>query len=168
MDWRYFRRRATNVFNLTGSALATVFGLFWLFWILWTTLSYGITALDWTIFTQDTPAPGGTGGLANAIVGSLIMVSLATVIGTPIGILAGTWLAEYGRSKPIASVIRFINDILLSAPSIIIGLFVYELFVVKVGHFSAWAGALALAIIMLPVVIRTTEEMLRLVPDTLR
>lgn len=168
MDWRYFRRRATNVFNLTGSVLATVFGLFWLFWILWTTLSYGITALDWTIFTQDTPAPGGTGGLANAIVGSLIMVSLATVIGTPIGILAGTWLAEYGRSKPIASVIRFINDILLSAPSIIIGLFVYELFVVKVGHFSAWAGALALAIIMLPVVIRTTEEMLRLVPDTLR
>ena len=168
MDWRYFRRRATNVFNLAGSALATVFGLFWLFWILWTTLSYGITAIDWTIFTQDTPAPGGTGGLANAIVGSLIMVSLATAIGTPIGILAGTWLAEYGRSKPIASVIRFINDILLSAPSIIIGLFVYELFVVKVGHFSAWAGALALAIIMLPVVIRTTEEMLRLVPDTLR
>jgi phosphate transport system permease protein len=168
MDWRYFRRRATNVFNLTGSVLATVFGLFWLFWILWTTLSYGITALDWTIFTQDTPAPGGTGGLANAIIGSLIMVSLATVIGTPIGILAGTWLAEYGRSKPVASVIRFINDILLSAPSIIIGLFVYELFVVKFGHFSAWAGALALAIIMLPVVIRTTEEMLRLVPDTLR
>jgi len=168
MDWRYFRRRATNVFNLTGSVFATLFGLFWLFWILWTTLSYGITALDWSIFTQDTPAPGGTGGLANAIIGSLIMVSLATAIGTPIGILAGTWLAEYGRSKPIASVIRFINDILLSAPSIIIGLFVYELFVVRIGHFSAWAGALALAIIMLPVVIRTTEEMLRLVPDTLR
>jgi len=168
MDWRYFRRRATNVFNLSGSVFATLFGLFWLFWILWTTLSYGITALDWSIFTQDTPAPGGTGGLANALVGSLIMVSLATAIGTPIGILAGTWLAEYGRSKPIASIIRFINDILLSAPSIIIGLFVYELFVVRIGHFSAWAGAMALAIIMLPVVIRTTEEMLRLVPDTLR
>ncbi|HCU53143.1 MAG TPA: phosphate ABC transporter permease PtsA [Gammaproteobacteria bacterium] len=168
MDLRYFRRRATNIFNLTGSALATLFGLFWLFWILWTTLSYGITAIDWSIFTQDTPAPGGAGGLANAIVGSLIMVSLATIIGTPVGILAGTWLAEYGRSKPIAGVIRFINDILLSAPSIIIGLFVYELFVIRVGHFSAWAGALALSIIMLPVVIRTTEEMLRLVPDTLR
>ena len=168
MDWRYFRRRATNIFNLIGSVFATLFGLFWLFWILWTTLSYGITALDWSIFTQDTPAPGGTGGLANALVGSLIMVSLATAIGTPIGILAGTWLAEYGRSKPIASIIRFINDILLSAPSIIIGLFVYELFVVRIGHFSAWAGAMALAIIMLPVVIRTTEEMLRLVPDTLR
>jgi phosphate transport system permease protein len=168
MDWRYFRRRATNVFNLSGSVFATLFGLFWLFWILWTTLSYGITALDWSIFTQDTPAPGGSGGLANAIIGSLIMVSLATAIGTPVGILAGTWLAEYGRSKPIASIIRFINDILLSAPSIIIGLFVYELFVVRIGHFSAWAGALALAIIMLPVVIRTTEEMLRLVPDTLR
>lgn len=168
MDWRYFRRRATNVFNLTGSVLATLFGLFWLFWILWTTLSYGITAVNWSIFTQDTPAPGNTGGLANAVVGSLIMVSLATLIGTPIAILAGTWLAEYGRNKPVAAIIRFINDILLSAPSIIIGLFVYELVVVRFGHFSAWAGALALAIIMLPVVIRTTEEMLRLVPDTLR
>lgn len=168
MDWRYFRRRATNVFNLTGSVLATLFGLFWLFWILWTTLSYGITAINWSIFTQDTPAPGNTGGLANAVVGSLIMVSLATLIGTPIAILAGTWLAEYGRNKPVAAIIRFINDILLSAPSIIIGLFVYELVVVRFGHFSAWAGALALAIIMLPVVIRTTEEMLRLVPDTLR
>jgi len=168
MDWRYTRRRAVNIFNLTGSVIATLFGLFWLFWILWTTFSYGLSAIDWTIFTQDTPAPGGAGGLANAIVGSLIMVSIATAIGTPIGILAGTYLAEYGRTKPVASIIRFINDILLSAPSIIIGLFVYELVVVKVGHFSAWAGALALAIIMLPVVIRTTEEMLRLVPDTLR
>jgi len=168
MDWRYSRRRLTNIFNLTGSVLATLFGLVWLFWILWTTFAYGVSAIDWTIFTQDTPAPGNTGGLANAIVGSVIMVSLATLIGTPIGILAGTYLAEYGRTKPVASVIRFINDILLSAPSIIVGLFVYELVVLQVGHFSAWAGAVALAIIMLPVVIRTTEEMLRLVPDTLR
>jgi len=168
MDLRYFRRRTVNIVNLTGSLLATVFGLFWLFWILWTTVSYGITALDWNLFHQNTPAPGGIGGLANAIVGSLIMVGLATVIGTPVGILAGTYLAEYGGRTWVAGTIRFINDILLSAPSIIIGLFVYELVVVSMGHFSALAGAIALAIIMLPVVIRTTEEMLRLVPNTLR
>lgn len=168
MDWRYLRRRGVNIFNLAGSMLATVFGLFWLTWILWTTLSYGVSAIDWNLFTQNTPAPGNVGGLANAIVGSLIMVGLATLIGTPVGILAGTWLAEYGRKKAIASIIRFINDILLSAPSIIMGLFVYELVVVTTHHFSGLAGALALAIILLPVVIRTTEEMLRLVPNTLR
>ena len=168
MDWRYLRRRGVNIFNLTGSMLATVFGLFWLTWILWTTLSYGVSAIDWNLFTQNTPAPGNVGGLANAIVGSLIMVGLATLIGTPVGILAGTWLAEYGRKKAIASIIRFINDILLSAPSIIMGLFVYELVVVTTRHFSGLAGALALSIILLPVVIRTTEEMLRLVPNTLR
>jgi len=168
MDLRYFRRRTVNIVSLTGSLLATIFGLFWLFWILWTTVSYGITALDWNLFHQNTPAPCGIGGLANAIVGSLIMVGLATVIGTPVGILAGTYLAEYGGRTWVAGTIRFINDILLSAPSIIIGLFVYELVVVSMGHFSALAGAIALAIIMLPVVIRTTEEMLRLVPNTLR
>ncbi|WP_372522044.1 phosphate ABC transporter permease PstA [Sulfuricaulis sp.] len=168
MGLRYFRRRSVNIVSLTGSLLATIFGLFWLFWILWTTVSYGIAALDWNLFHQNTPAPGGIGGLANAIVGSLIMVGLATVIGTPVGILAGTYLAEYGGRSWVAGTIRFINDILLSAPSIIIGLFVYELVVVSMGHFSALAGAIALAIIMLPVVIRTTEEMLRLVPNTLR
>jgi phosphate transport system permease protein len=168
MDWRYLRRRSINIVNLTGSVLATVFGLFWLFWILWTTFSYGFSAFDLSLFQQNTPAPGSAGGLANAIVGSLIMVGLATVIGTPIGILAGTFLAEYGGRTFVAATIRFINDILLSAPSIIVGLFVYELVVVRLGHFSALAGALALAIIMLPVVIRTTEEMLRLVPNTLR
>jgi len=168
MDWRYLRRRTVNIINLTASVLATVFGLFWLLWILWTTVRYGISAVDWTLFQQSTPAPGGTGGLANAIVGSLIMVGLATVIGTPIGVLAGTYLAEYGGRTFISGTIRFVNDVLLSAPSIIIGLFVYELVVVRVGNFSALAGALALAIIMLPVVIRTTEEMLRLVPSTLR
>ena len=168
MNWLYLRRRGINIVNLTGSVLATLFGLFWLFWILWTTISYGISAFDWSMFQQNTPAPGSAGGLANAIMGSLIMVGLATAIGTPIGILAGTYLAEYGGRTWVAGSIRFINDILLSAPSIIIGLFVYEIAVVGLGHFSAIAGAIALAIIMLPVVIRTTEEMLKLVPNTLR
>jgi phosphate transport system permease protein len=168
VNWRYLRRRSVNLFNLFGSVLATAFGLFWLIWILWTTLSYGVSAFDWTLFTEGTPAPGSQGGLANAIVGSLLMVVLATLIGTPVGIMAGTYLAEFGRKGFIPSTIRFINDILLSAPSIIIGLFVYEIVVVRVGHFSGVAGALALAIIVLPVVIRTTEEMLRLVPNTLR
>jgi len=168
MDWRYFRRRSVNIVNLTGAVLATAFGLFWLFWILWTTLSYGVSAIDWSLFQQDTPAPDSQGGLANAIMGSVIMVGLATAIGTPTGILAGTYLVEYGGRTWVAGTIRFMNDILLSAPSIIIGLFVYELVVLRMGHFSALAGAIALAIIMLPVVIRTTEEMLRLVPNTLR
>lgn len=168
MDWRYLRRRSVNIFNLTASVLATVFGLFWLFWIIWTTLSYGFSAIDLNLFTENTPAPGGVGGLANAIVGSLIMVGLATVIGTPIGILAGTYLAEYGGRNFVSGSIRFLNDILLSAPSIIVGLFIYELVVIRFRHFSGLAGALALAIIMLPVIIRTTEEMLRLVPGSLR
>ncbi|MHB8536183.1 MAG: phosphate ABC transporter permease PstA [Sulfuricaulis sp.] len=168
MSWLYLRRRGINVINLTGSMLATLFGLFWLFWILWTTFSYGISAFDWSLFQLNTPAPGSAGGLANAIMGSLIMVGMATVIGTPIGILAGTYLAEYGGRTWVSGTIRFINDILLSAPSIIIGLFVYELVVLSMGHFSALAGAIALAIIMLPVIIRTTEEMLKLVPNTLR
>ncbi len=168
MDWLYLRRRSMNIINLGASILATGFGLLWLGWILWTTLKFGIAAFDWSLFTQNTPAPGNTGGLANAIVGSLIMVALATFIGTPISILVGTYLAEFGSKKRIAAVIRFVNDILLSAPSIIIGLFVYELVVVKMGHFSGLAGAIALAIILLPVVTRTTEEMLRLVPSSLR
>jgi phosphate transport system permease protein len=168
VDWRYLRRRSLNLFNLFGSALATLFSLFWLIWILWVTLSYGVSAFELTLFVDGTPAPGSEGGLANAIVGSLIMVALATFIGTPIGIMAGTYLAEFGRKGLIPGLIRFINDILLSAPSIVIGLFVYEIVVIRVGHFSGLAGALALAIIVLPVVIRTTEEMLRLVPNTLR
>jgi phosphate transport system permease protein len=168
VDWRYLRRRSVNLFNLFGSVLATFFGLFWLIWILWVTLSYGVSAFDWALLTEGTPAPGSNGGLANAIVGSLLMVVLATLIGTPVGIMAGTYLAEFGRKGFIPALIRFINDILLSAPSIIIGLFVYEIVVVRLGHFSGIAGALALAIIVLPVVVRTTEEMLRLVPNTLR
>jgi len=168
MDWRYLRRRGINILSLTGSVGATLIGLAFLFWILWVTLSYGVSAIDWALFTENTPAPGATGGLANAIVGSLIMVGLATLLGAPLGVLAGIYLAEYGGHGAMANTVRFINDILLSAPSIIIGLFVYELVVVQVGHFSAVAGALALAIIMLPVVVRTTEEMLRLVPNPLR
>lgn len=168
IDWRYLRRRSVNVINLSASVAATAFGLFWLGWILWATASHGIAALNWSLFTENTPAPGNSGGLANAIVGSLMMVGLGTLIGTPLGILAGTYLAEFGRKRPIAGIIRFINDILLSAPSIVIGLFVYEVVVIPSGHFSGLAGALALAIILLPVVIRTTEEMLRLVPGSIR
>lgn len=168
MDLRYTRRRVVNVINLSASILTTLFGLFWLVWILWTTVRFGVGAIDWSLFTETTPAPGNEGGLANAILGSLIMVGLATVVGTPFGILVGTYLGEFGRGTRLASVVRFINDVLLSAPSIVVGLFVYELIVANMGRFSGLAGAAALAIILLPVVIRTTEEMLRLVPGSLR
>ena len=164
----YTRRRALNGFNLTLSVLTTVFGLFWLIWLLWTLVDNGLQWLGPDVFTKMTPPPGSQGGLANAIVGSLLLTGFATLIGTPLGILAGTYLAEFGRYAKVASVIRFVNDVLLSAPSIIIGVFVYELIVVTTGHFSGWAGAVALALIMIPVVVRTTEDMMRLVPDTLR
>ncbi|MDP2759504.1 MAG: phosphate ABC transporter permease PstA [Sideroxyarcus sp.] len=164
----YTRRRIINVIGLLVSILAMGFGLFWLCWILWTLLSYGLPALTPMVFTHMTPPPGSDGGLLNAIMGTLIMSILGTLIGTPIGILAGTYLAEFGQRGWLAPVTRFINDILLSAPSIVIGLFVYEIYVVHVRHFSGWAGALALAIIVIPIVIRTTENMLRLVPNTLR
>ncbi|MFA6014874.1 MAG: phosphate ABC transporter permease PstA [Gallionellaceae bacterium] len=164
----YMRRRFINGLSLTVSVLAMAFGLFWLGWILWTLLENGIPGLNSTLFTQSTPPPGSQGGLGNAIWGSLLMTSLATLIGTPIGILAGTYLAEFGQRGWLAPVTRFINDILLSAPSIVIGLFVYEVYVVKVGHFAGWGGALALSIIVIPVVIRTTENMLRLIPNSLR
>ena len=164
----YTRRRIVNAFNLTLSMLATVFGLFWLAWLLWTLVSNGLQWINLDMFTMITPPPGSAGGLKNAIVGSLIMTTVGVLIGTPIGILAGTWLSEFARASKFAPVVRFVNDILLSAPSIIIGVFVYEVLVVRMGHFSGWAGALALALIMLPVLVRTTEDMLRLVPDTLR
>ncbi|ENO96908.1 phosphate ABC transporter permease [Thauera phenylacetica B4P] len=145
------------------------FGLFWLAWILWTVLELGISGLSLTLFTEMTPPPGAdVGGLANAIAGSLIMVVLATLLGTPIGILAGVYLAEYGRNHWLGSTTRFINDLLLSAPSIVIGLFVYAVVVAQTGKFSAWSGVLALALIVLPVVVRTTENMLQLIPNTLR
>lgn len=164
----YTRRRLTNALSLGVSVLAMLFGLFWLGWILWTLLENGLPGLGMHVFTQTTPAPGSSGGLINAIFGSVIMTSVAVLIGTPIGILAGTYLAEFGQRGWLAPLTRFINDILLSAPSIVIGLFVYEVYVVKVGHFAGWGGALALSIIVIPVVIRTTENMLRLVPNSLR
>ncbi len=164
----YSRRRITNALGLTISVLAMLFGLFWLCWILFTLLDYGLVALTPAVFSQMTPPPGSSGGLLNAIAGSLVMTLVGTLIGTPIGILAGTYLAEFGNRGWMAPITRFINDVLLSAPSIVIGLFVYEVYVVHVGHFSGWAGALALSIIVIPIVIRTTENMLRLVPTTLR
>ncbi len=164
----YTRRRIANATGLTIAVLAMAFGLFWLCWILWTLLDHGLPALNTHVFTQMTPPPGSSGGLFNAIFGSLMMTVIGTLIGTPIGILAGTYLAEFGQRGWLAPVTRFINDILLSAPSIVIGLFVYEVYVVHVRHFSGWAGTIALAIIVIPIVIRTTENMLRLVPSTLR
>ena len=163
------RRKLTNRVALTLSLSAMAFGLFWLAWILWTVLQLGISGLSLTLFTEMTPPPGAdVGGLANAIAGSLIMVVLATLLGTPIGILAGVYLAEYGRNHWLGSTTRFINDLLLSAPSIVIGLFVYAVVVAQTGKFSAWSGVLALALIVLPVVVRTTENMLQLIPNTLR
>jgi phosphate transport system permease protein len=163
------RRRRTNIYALTASLLAMGFGLFWLAWILWTTLSLGIGGLSLDLFTQMTPAPNTAGGgLANAIYGSFVMVAVATLLGTPLGILAGIYLSEYGQKSPLASIIRFINDILLSAPSIVIGLFVYALVVTRMGHFSGWAGVCALALLQVPIVVRTTENMLNLVPNALR
>lgn len=164
----YTRRRIINAINLAVSILAMVFGLFWLFWILFTLLDKGLGGISIALFIQMTPAPGSTGGLLNAIAGSLVMVTLATLIGTPIGIMAGTYLAEFGQHGWLASTTRFINDTLLSAPSIVIGLFIYTVYVAKVGHFSGWAGTLALSLIVIPVVVRTTEDMLRLIPDSLR
>jgi phosphate transport system permease protein len=164
----YNRRLFVNRFNLFMSLLTMTFGLAFLFWILFTLFAAGFHAFSTDLFTQMTPPPGSKGGLLNAIVGSLLMAAMGTAIGTPIGILAGIYLGEYGSRGWLAPCTRFINDILLSAPSIIIGLFIYEIYVFRVGHFSAWAGALALALIVIPVVIRTTENMLHLVPDSLR
>jgi phosphate transport system permease protein len=164
----YARRRLTNYLVIGLSMLATAFGLLWLVLVLGTLLANGVSAITPSLFAQMTPPPGSSGGLLNAIMGSLLMTLVATLVGTPTGILAGTFLAEYAHGSRLGEVVRFVNDILLSAPSIIIGLFVYEAMVVHMGHFSAWAGAMALAIIMIPVVVRTTEDMLRLVPGSLR
>ncbi|HEU5018113.1 MAG TPA: phosphate ABC transporter permease PstA [Pseudolabrys sp.] len=168
MDNRYTARRRRNLIAAALAISATAFGLLWLVFILAELLWKGFSGLDLSVFTQMTPPPGSAGGLLNAIVGSLLMTTVAVAVGTPIGILAGTYMAEYGRYDKLTTVVRFINDILLSAPSIVIGLFIYEIMVAQMGHFSGWAGAFALAIIVLPVVVRTTEDMLTLVPDTLR
>jgi phosphate transport system permease protein len=164
----YLRRRRMNAVMMSVSTMALAFGLFWLLWIVAVLLYEGATALRPSLFTEMTPPPGGDGGLANAIYGSVLMAGAGTLIGTPIGILAGTYLAEYGQRGWLAPATRFINDVLLSAPSIVIGLFIYAVYVAHAKHFSGWAGALALAIIVVPVVVRTTDDMLKLVPNSLR
>jgi phosphate transport system permease protein len=164
----YARRRAINLAVQLLAVLATLFGLFWLVWIMWTTLSKGLGSLNASLFTQMTPPPGNAGGLLNAFYGSAVMSMLGIAIGAPVGVLAGTFLAEYSQRSWLGESVRFINDILLSAPSIVLGLFVYTLVVARMGHFSALAGGIALAFIVLPVVVRTTDEMLRLVPSQMR
>ena len=166
--WHYTVRDTKNLLAHGFALLATAFGLFWLAWILWTTLNNGLAAIHLGLFTQMTPPPGATGGLRNAFFGSVLMSLLGVVLGAPIGILAGTFLAEYARTSWLGGTVRFVNDILLSAPSIVLGLFVYTLVVARMGHFSALAGAISLAFIVLPVVVRTTDEMLRLVPAQMR
>ena len=165
---RYKTRKVVNIVALMLSLAAMAFGLVWLIWILAETIRLGVGGLSWSILTEMTPAPGDEGGLANAIMGSLMMVGLATALGTPVGVMSGIYLAEYGQRTALGSITRFINDILLSAPSIVVGLFIYSVVVTRMNSFSAWAGVLALALIVVPVVIRTTENMLTLVPQALR
>lgn len=168
-DSLYLRRRIGNVVAITASCATALFGLFFLGWILFTLASKGMAGINWDLFTKMTPPPMQEGGLANAFFGSAVMCAMAIGIGTPLGVLAGTWLAEYGNGCKAGTVVRFVNDILLSAPSIVLGLFVYTLYVMQTGgNFSAFAGALSLAFIVLPVVVRTTDEMLRLVPSQMR
>jgi phosphate transport system permease protein len=168
-DRLFLKRRIVNGLSLVLSGLATLFGLFWLVWILWTTFTKGVDAMSLQLFTEMTPPPGqDTGGLLNAIAGSLLISGLAVLLGAPIGVAAGTYLAEYVNHRKLGDVIRFVNDILLSAPSIVLGLFVYTLVVRTTGGFSGFAGAIALAFIVLPVVVRTTDEMLQLVPTQMR
>jgi phosphate transport system permease protein len=164
----YATRRRRNHVAIVLAFAATAFGLLWLVFILADLLWEGFSGLSVAVFTQMTPPPGSAGGLLNPIAGSLMMTVIAVAIGTPLGILAGTYMAEYGRYDRLTTVVRFINDILLSAPSIVIGLFIYEVMVAQMGHFSGWAGSMSLAVIVVPVVVRTTEDMLILVPDTLR
>ena len=164
----YRRRLWLSRFNLTMSWLTMAFGLFWLGWIFYTLFYEGLSGLGANIFQLDTPPPSMEGGLRNAIWGSLMITFFGLLIGTPVGIMCGIYLAEFGRRSKLAAATRFMNDILLSAPSIVIGLFIYGLVVVRQGHFSGWAGSLALALLVVPVVVRTTENMLRLVPDSLR
>ena len=168
-DSLYLRRRIGNVVAISASCATALFGLFFLGWILFTLASKGLAGINWDLFTKMTPPPMQDGGLANAFFGSAVMCEMAIGIGTPLGVLAGTWLAEYGNARKAGTVVRFVNDILLSAPSIVLGLFVYTLYVMQTGgNFSAFAGALSLAFIVLPVVVRTTDEMLRLVPSQMR
>jgi phosphate transport system permease protein len=162
------QRRAVDALAFLFASAATLFGLFWLFWILWTTFRRGLGAINVALFTQMTPPPGSTGGLLNAFYGSAVMIGFAVIVGAPLGVAAGTYLAEHGRYSRLAAAVSFLNDVLLSAPSIVIGLFVYEIVVRTSGHFSGYAGAIALAMILLPIVVRTSDEALRLVPDQMR
>ncbi len=164
----YGYRNAKNIVIQVLAVAATIFGLFWLVWILWTTFTKGLGSLNLALFTEMTPPPGDAGGMLNAFFGSFVMSTLGIFIGAPIGVLAGTYLAEYSQKSWLGESVRFVNDILLSAPSIVLGLFVYTMVVAQMGHFSALAGAIALAFIVLPVVVRTTDEMLRLVPTQMR
>jgi phosphate transport system permease protein len=168
MNARYATRRRTDAIATALALAATAFGLGWLVLVLGALLWHGVGGLSVAVFTQMTPPPGASGGLLNPIIGSLILTVLAVAVGTPIGVLAGTYMAEYGRYDRLSSVVRFINDILLSAPSIVVGLFIYEVMVAPMGHFSGLAGGVALAVIVIPVVVRTTEDMLTLVPNALR
>lgn len=163
------RRRIVDASSKLLMSLATIIGIFFLLWILWSTLRFGLAGMHWSLFTQDTPPPGtGTYGLRNAFVGSLILMGLSLLIGVPVGLMAGTWLAEYGYRSRTANTVRFINDIMLSAPSIEIGLFAYAIIVDPTGHFSALAGAVALSVLMIPIIVRTTDEMLSLVGNDMR
>lgn len=165
---KFNQRKLVNQVAIVLAMAAMLFGLFWLTWILWETLRLGVSGLSLSLFTQMTPPPNEAGGLANAIFGSFVMVMLATFVGTPIGIMAGIYLAEYESSSKLAAVTRYVNDILLSAPSIVVGLFIYTVVVARFKQYSAWAGILALALLVIPVVIRTTENMLQLIPTALR
>lgn len=168
MRLHYLKRLTINYLSLTLATVAMIFGLFWLVWILIVVLKSGLAGIDLNTFFKMTQPSGSEGGLLNAIVGSLLMVVFAILLGTPLGLLVGTYLSEYGQQTNLGKIVRFINDILLSAPSIIIGLFVYQIYVLQVQHFSGWAGSLALALIVVPVVTRTTEDTFLLVPNSLR
>ena len=165
---RYQKRKIINTFNLGASMLVTAFGLVMLAWILTVLFGKGFEHINWAVFTQMTPPPGASGGLINAILGTLLLTLFGVLIGTPIGVMAGTYLAEFGGKSHFSNAVRFINDVLLSAPSIVVGVFVYTIMVKPLGHFSGWAGAVALAILVVPVVLRTTEDMLKLVPTQMR
>ncbi|MHB1228749.1 MAG: phosphate ABC transporter, permease protein PstA [Halothiobacillus sp. 20-54-6] len=165
---KYQIRKIINYFNLVAALFVTALGLFMLAWILSVLFSKGFQYINWAVFTQMTPPPGASGGLLNAIFGTLVITFFAVLIGTPVGIMAGTYLSEFGGNSRFSSTVRFVNDVLLSAPSIVVGVFVYTLIVEPQGHFSGWAGAIALAILVIPVVVRTTEDMLKLVPVQLR
>jgi phosphate transport system permease protein len=168
MNLLYLKRRAINAIALTLASAAMLIGLLWLCWILFGLLKNGLPGISWHLFARMTQSPGSGGGLLNAIIGSFLMVLFGTVIGTPIALLVGTYLTEYGNHNRLKKIVQFVNDILLSAPSIIIGLFIYQVYVIRVHHFSGWAGSLALALLVIPIVVRTTEDMFLLVPNTLR